>query len=112
MKAAKLKKKWTGWCRLHAESALKRTTDVGDDWDPGARYDVDVYWAMTDRRMDPDNISAGIKFILDGFQPKILANDGWRNVRSIMHMFGVENQPCVVVTLKEVTVAEPWIKKK
>ena len=67
------------------------------------RVDVVCTWYCKDRRRDPDNVSAGIKFVLDGLiQAGVLQNDGWKQIRSIRHEFSVDKQrPRVEVELKE-----------
>ena len=62
------------------------------------------HWYCRDRRKDPDNISAGCKFILDGLvKAGVLANDGWRQVAGIEHWFEVDKKnPRVEIELKPV----------
>lgn len=61
-------------------------------------------WYAPDRRKDPDNLAAAVKFILDGLvQAKVLPNDGWHQVAEIRHRFFVDKKnPRVEVELAEV----------
>ena len=60
-------------------------------------------WYCKDRKKDKDNISVGIKFILDGLvEAGIIANDGWKQVDSFGHEFYVDKQkPRVEVIIEE-----------
>jgi Holliday junction resolvase RusA-like endonuclease len=65
---------------------------------------IDFVWIEENRRRDPDNISAGKKFLLDSFvKCGILVDDGWKQI----HSFGgddflVKKNPGVLVTITEV----------
>jgi Holliday junction resolvase RusA-like endonuclease len=51
---------------------------------------LSIIWYMKDRRMDPDNISAGKKFLLDGMtSADVIENDGFKNIASIKERFCV-----------------------
>lgn len=59
-------------------------------------------WYEKNKRRDPDNISAGIKFILDGLvHAKILQNDGWDQIKRIEHRFKVSEREGVKIFLFE-----------
>lgn len=68
-----------------------------------ARIYIICHWYCKDRRQDPDNISAGVKFILDGLvSAGVLQNDGWRQIAGIEHRFSVDKQnPRVEIEMKE-----------
>ena len=52
------------------------------------RADIIITWYTKDRRTDPDNTAAAVKFILDGLvDAGVLKNDGCKVVRSIKHEF-------------------------
>jgi hypothetical protein len=69
-------------------------------WIPLARYRVECVWNRTSDAMDPDNISAAIKYVLDGLvAARILAGDRWKNVDRITHDFVVSTKPGVQVFL-------------
>lgn len=63
-----------------------------------------ITWYRANRRTDPDNICAGIKFVLDGLvQAGVLKNDGWSEVESIQHDWQVDKErPRVEVQIEEV----------
>lgn len=66
-------------------------------------------WVEKDRRRDPDNVTAAVKFVLDGLVAAgIIAGDGWEHVSAIEHNWtvagkgrGVYSSPGVVVELEE-----------
>ena len=72
---------------------------------PVRKYPVEItcHWICKDRRQDPDNVSAGVKFLLDGLvKAGIIKNDGFNEIKSIHHTFEVDKQNVgVVVTLNE-----------
>ena len=64
-------------------------------------FDITITWMETDRRRDPDNISSGIKFILDAFvHAGIIENDGWKQVKSIKHNFFAGDEQKIHIILK------------
>jgi hypothetical protein len=69
-----------------------------------ARGRFTLIWHGESQRRDPDNISAGIKFILDGLVVAgILENDGWAQVSSIAHEFVLDKErPGVEVVIDPV----------
>jgi len=61
---------------------------------------IDILWISPNARKDKDNIRAGIKFIQDGMQGKILTRDGYNNIGSYSDDFKVDrSNPRIVVTL-------------
>lgn len=66
------------------------------------KFDIYCYWYRKDSRTDKDNISGGIKFILDGMQKAgVIKNDGWKEIGNIFHYFKKSDENKVVVILKE-----------
>lgn len=62
-----------------------------------ARYWLFV-WREPNKRRDPDNISAGTKFVFDGLQTAgVIENDGWKQVAGIIHAFAKSDTPGVEV---------------
>jgi Holliday junction resolvase RusA-like endonuclease len=50
------------------------------------RIDLIITWFEGNRKRDPDNIHAGVKFILDGLvQAGVIPNDNQRHVGDITH---------------------------
>lgn len=65
------------------------------------KADIIIRWFAKNKRKDPDNIAAGVKFLLDGLvEAGKLKNDGWNQVNSISHLFEVDKEnPRVEVTI-------------
>ena len=66
--------------------------------------DIEFAWTTTNKRKDPDNVSHGAKYVIDGLvKAGILADDSRRVVRSLTHTFPPPNRihPRVVVTLRD-----------
>ena len=62
--------------------------------------DVSFTWYRRDQRTDPDNISFGAKFIMDGFvKSGLLKGDNWKYIRSLHHEFELSNRDYVVVDI-------------
>jgi len=64
---------------------------------------LDIIYYRKNRRYDPDNISAGKKFILDAMQKAgCIKNDGWKTVKGFVERWEVDKEnPRTVITLKE-----------
>lgn len=71
---------------------------------PMKRVQVSLEWREVTKARNPDNIRAGIKFVLDGLVVAgILANDGWSEIAGFTDTWLVhKTQPGVLVTLTEV----------
>lgn len=67
------------------------------------RADITITWYEPNRRRDPDNVSGGQKFILDGLVVAgVIKNDSQRYINSIKHMWGVDREnPRVEVEITE-----------
>jgi hypothetical protein len=59
-------------------------------------------WVEPNMKRDPDNICAGLKFVLDTLVYKnILPGDGWSHVLGIAHTFRIDKDaPHVAITLR------------
>jgi hypothetical protein len=59
-------------------------------------------WVEPNMKRDPDNICAGLKFVLDTLvYKKILPGDGWAHVLGIAHTFRIDKDaPHVAITLR------------
>ena len=66
--------------------------------------DYTFVWYRKNRRSDPDNISAGVKYVLDSLvKGNVLENDGWNQVNSITHKFKVDkDKPRVEIFISKV----------
>jgi len=62
-------------------------------------------WHPANRRVDPDNLSHGFKYLADGLVlAGILLGDGYKHIREIHHVFGAIDKlvPHVEVEIKPV----------
>ncbi len=68
------------------------------------RIFLDITWYCKDRRRDPDNIAAAVKFIWDGLvEAGVIENDGWSENAGWSNTFKVDkNNPRVEVKIREV----------
>ena len=54
-------------------------------------FDIEITWYKPNNRHDHDNISFGIKFVLDGLiNAKVLKNDNSKYIRNISHKFELD----------------------
>lgn len=93
MAYSNMKKDYTTLTQIHVNKMPKINN----------KADFIFAWYRKDRKSDPDNISGGIKFILDGLvKSGKLENDGWKQINSIAHKFAVDKQnPRVEIVIKE-----------
>lgn len=72
-------------------------------------FQITCRWISENRKKDPDNISVGIKFILDGlYQGAIIPQDTQRYVKRIVHEFGIDpRNPRIEVEIEEVEEEKP-----
>ncbi len=86
-----MKKKWLHWITPFFKKAHIK---------PMAHCHASFKWFEPDRRRDPDNIVAGMKFIFDAMvAEKLLPNDGWKQIHGFDHTFEVDPEnPRVEVT--------------
>ena len=57
------------------------------------KVDVKITWTTKNLKKDPDNVAAGIKFILDAFvEYGILENDTRRYIGDIYHTYEVDKE--------------------
>ena len=93
---AKQKKEYTEYiaalCRAQKVSKIDK------------KIDIEIIWRCKNRRKDKDNISAGIKFILDGMVTAgVIENDGWDQIGDIRHRFLIDKKiHGIEVLLREV----------
>ena len=92
MKSAQEKKTYTERVAWFAKAELKPIQ---------GKCDILFIWVEKNRRRDPDNITAGQKFVLDGLvQAGIIPNDGWKQIRTILHSFLVDQDEGVKVIIQ------------
>lgn len=93
MQYSKMKKKYTQLVKDQAEGlpAIQSA-------------DFLIQWYAKDKRIDPDNITAGQKFLMDGIvEAGVLPGDGWKHVKQINHKFHIDKtNPRIEVTIFEV----------
>lgn len=68
------------------------------------RVAVRAYWMEPNRKRDPDNVTAAIKYILDGMvKANVIPDDNQRHVDTIFHKVDVDkHNPRIVVEIEEV----------
>lgn len=86
-RAAKEKRTWTGAVALQAATqAAEQGITVID-----CPVAIHLDWYAPNKRSDPDNVRARIKFVLDGLVTAgVLKNDSWRYVREFHDRFFVD----------------------
>ena len=90
---AKLKATWTQVVAAEAKKARIPSLD---------RVSLALHWTEATKRRNPDNIAAGIKFVLDGLVLSgVLGNDGWRQIAGWTNGFSVGDSPGVLVKITE-----------
>ena len=90
---AQTKRAWTEHAMVHAIKAKLK---------PVASANFHYHFVEKNRRRDPSNIFAAVKFIEDGLvAAKVLTNDGWAQVLSIETSFAIGEKPGILVTLTE-----------
>lgn len=68
---------------------------------PVKKCSLEILWVEQNKRRDPDNITAGVKFILDGLVASgILPGDGWSHVTGISHRWETGVAPHVSVMIR------------
>lgn len=94
--AANQKKKYTKLIAYYTLAQMKKEIVK--------KVDIKCKWYCKNKMTDKDNISTGIKFILDGLQEAgILKNDGWNEIGDIHHYFEVDkDNPRIELELIEV----------
>ena len=68
------------------------------------RVFLDITWYAKNKKKDPDNIAAAVKFIWDGLvQAEVIPNDGWSENCGWSNKFKIDkDNPRVEVVIKEV----------
>ena len=64
--------------------------------------ELDITWYCKNRRKDPDNIAAAVKFIYDGLvEAGVIENDGWKQNKGWKNSFEVDkDNPRVEIQIK------------
>lgn len=89
------KKKYTDIITILTRKQLKKKITK--------KVDLHCYWYCKDRRTDKDNVTGGLKFVLDGLQDAgVIKNDGWSEIGDIHHYFCIDKKkPRLELHLKE-----------
>ena len=67
--------------------------------------DLVFSWVTKNRRVDPDNISHGAKYLIDGLvNAGILPDDGRRTIRSLTHLFPDPDPKAPRVTIRLIEI--------
>jgi len=66
------------------------------------RASLNITWYEPDRRRNPDNIQAAVKYIWDGLvNAGVLENDGWKQQGAVTHRMAVDKcRPRVEVEIE------------
>jgi len=93
----------------HQYNDMKRTnteivTWVANKVPKKGKVFLDITWYRKNRRRDPDNIAAAVKFIWDGLvEAGVIENDGWKQNGGWKNSFKVDkDNPRIEVIIKEV----------
>jgi len=92
----------THWAKSAKEKKVHtdRVIWTAKSLNPIKQADFIFTWIEKNRKRDPDNITAGQKFIFDGLiGAGVLENDGWSQVKSITHRFEVGQPAGVMVEM-------------
>ena len=93
---AQIKKQQTNKIAWIARGQLKPIT---------APVDLVFHWITKHRRVDPDNISHGSKYAIDGLgNAGILPDDGRRTIRSLTHLFPDPDPKAPRVTIRLIEI--------
>lgn len=93
---SKMKHEYTDMIAWECKSQLK-----------GRTYNeikLDIVWYSPNAKKDIDNVSVGLKFILDGMvKAGVIENDGRKQVKGFNHKFEIDKQnPRVEIMINEV----------
>ena len=89
---AQIKKQQTNKVAWIAKGQLKPVTPP---------VDLVFEWTTKHKRVDPDNVSHGAKYVIDGFvNAGILPDDGRKTVKSLTHLFPPPNAKAPRVTIR------------
>ena len=97
------KKHWAQYSNMKKENT-EAVAWVAKGQELHRRVIVECTWYCGNKRKDPDNVQAGVKFVLDGLvEAGVLENDGWQQVAGIVHRFEIDrDNPRVEIHLREV----------
>lgn len=92
----------------HAYNKIKKenteaVTWVANNLPKYSRVNLKITWYCKNRRRDPDNIAAAVKFIFDGLvEAGVISNDGWKENAGWSNKFKVDkDNPRVEIEIRE-----------
>ena len=93
-KYKKMKDEWTGIVVLYASQQEIPAFEA---------VELDITYYRSNKRVDPDNLCAAKKIILDGLQEAgVLENDGWKEVKGFQEKWQVDkDNPRTEIIIKE-----------
>lgn len=95
-RGAKVKKKMTGICKVHALNAKNKGLVVP------IPFKATFYWYVKDKRKDLDNIVFQQKFIFDGMiKAGLIKNDGYKQHRQSEHFYLIDKNERVEVVFEK-----------
>ena len=100
------KKHWSSYAQIKRQQTNKVAWIARTQLDPvTAPVDLVFHWTTKHRRVDPDNISHGSKYVIDGLvNAGILPNDGRRTIRSLTHHFPDPDPKAPRVTIRLIEI--------
>ena len=83
------KRHWSSYSQVKAQQTNKVKWIARGELTPIThQVDIVFYWYTRDLRQDPDNVSHGAKYALDGLvEAGILQGDGRKHIRSLTHLY-------------------------
>ena len=83
------KRHWSSYSQVKAQQTNKVKWIAKGELKPIThQVDIVFYWYTRDLRQDPDNVSHGAKYALDGLvEAGILQGDGRKHIRSLTHLY-------------------------
>lgn len=94
MRSAEQKKLYTDLVMWYAKKAKVPKME---------RVSLNITWYEPNRRRDPDNVQAAVKYIWDGLQAAgVIVNDGWKQQGQVKHTMAVDQiRPRVEIEITE-----------
>ena len=83
------KRHWSSYAQIKKQQTTKVARIARGQRTPVTPpVDLVFSWTTKDKRVDPDNVSHGAKYAIDGLvNAGILPNDGRKVIRSLTHLF-------------------------
>jgi len=100
------KRHWSSYAQIKKQQTNKVAWIARGQLEPiTAPVDLVFHWITKHRRVDPDNISHGSKYAIDGLvNAGILPDDGRRTIRSLTHLFPDPDPKAPRVTIRLIEI--------